>query len=117
MTRQVNHQVLRPGLQTDRPFWAEILRFSRMRLENIPAEVCVFGDVGQTLVDVLFIDADRFAFAIRRVKADVFHELFHDRGQSSGANVVRRLVHAVRRIREGHDRVLGELDDNPFGGE
>src|SRR5438132_1388255 len=84
-------------------------------LQNKPTQILVLAERVKLVFDVGGVDVDFAGLHVGGVEAEFFQEPLHDRVEPAGADVLGRLIHLEGIVRQGVDRVRGEMQHDPFG--
>ncbi len=84
-------------------------------LQNIPAQILVFDNIGKSLAYVCGVHDKLLAFPVRRGKADLVEHAFHDRMQPPRPNIFRALIHPERKARNLFQGVFRKLQLHALG--
>src|SRR5690606_16981093 len=85
--------------------------------EDVAAQVRILHQLAQVLVHVGTVDGDRLAVAIRRLIAEGIEQALEHGMQAAGADVLLALVHLRGDLGKAFDRIRGEFEPDPFGGQ
>src|SRR3989441_3379069 len=80
--------------------------------QDVPRQILVAGDLGEPMVGVPGVDGQLLARHGGRVERDLLEELFHDRVQTPGADVLGARIHAHRDLRDRLHPLRREPEDD-----
>src|SRR5579863_7172013 len=84
-------------------------------LQNKPAQVGILGEVADVLLNILRIDQDGFAVAVRRGKGNFVQHALHNGLQATRADILDRRIDGNRDVGERVDRTAGDVERHALG--